>query len=448
MSTPLWLCIPFAGLLFCIAVLPLVKGEWWEANQPLVVAGWSILFILPFGFLFGAGTALETVLECLVNDYLTFIVLLFGLFCVAGNITMEGDLAGSPRVNIILLTIGTLLSSWIGTTGASMLMVRPVIKMNAWRRNRSHILVFFIFLVSNIGGCLTPIGDPPLLMGFSRGVPFFWSLHLFPIMLFNMAALLTIFYFIDRKRYCRDMARGRKPDISKPGTKIQLRGLHNLIFLVMIVAAVGLSGILPDQPMFQDPQGHVRGIHIFGEVVLSFPAIIEILIILLAAFLSFRTTDPVIRTKNHFTWGAIQEVGTLFIGIFITMQPALAILKGMGADLGITEPYQMFWTTGVLSSFLDNTPTYLVFLTTAGAIGFTDGLVTTLGCVPVKVLTAISCGAVFMGANTYIGNAPNFMVKAIADENGIHMPSFFKYIGWSLMVLVPVFLLDTLLFFR
>ena len=445
---PMWLCIPFAGLLFCIAVLPLVKAEWWESHQPLAVAGWSLLFILPFGFLYGAGAALETVLECLVNDYLTFIVLLFGLFCVAGNITMEGDLAGSPRVNIILLTIGTLLSSWIGTTGASMLMVRPVIKMNAWRRNRSHILVFFIFLVSNIGGCLTPIGDPPLLMGFSRGVPFFWSLHLFPIMLFNMVVLLVIFYFIDRKRYCRDMARGRKPDISKPGTKIRIRGLHNLIFLAMIVAAVVLSGILPDQPMFQDPQGHVRGIHIFGEVVLSFPAIIEILIILLAAFLSFRTTDPVIRTKNHFTWGAIQEVGTLFIGIFITMQPALAILKGMGADLGITEPYQMFWTTGVLSSFLDNTPTYLVFLTTAGAIGFTDGLVTTLGCVPVKVLTAISCGAVFMGANTYIGNAPNFMVKAIADENGIHMPSFFKYIGWSLMVLVPVFLLDTLLFFR
>ena len=448
MTIPLWLCIPFAGLLFCIAVLPLVKGEWWESHQPLVVAGWSLLFIIPFAVLFGAGTAAETVLECLVNDYLTFIVLLFGLFCVAGNITMEGDLAGSPRVNIILLTIGTLLSSWIGTTGASMLMVRPVIKMNAWRRNRSHILVFFIFLVSNIGGCLTPIGDPPLLMGFSRGVPFFWSLHLFPIMLFNMAVLLIIFYFIDRKRYCRDMARGRKPDISKPGTQIQIRGLHNLIFLAMIVAAVVLSGILPDQPVFQDAEGHVRGIHIFGEVVLSFPAIIEILIILFAAFLSFKTTDPIIRKKNHFTWGAIQEVGTLFIGIFITMQPALSILKGMGAGLGITEPYQMFWTTGVLSSFLDNTPTYLVFLTTAGAIGFTDGLATTLGLVPVKVLTAISCGAVFMGANTYIGNAPNFMVKAIADENGIHMPSFFRYIGWSVMVLFPVFLLDTLLFFR
>lgn len=244
------------------------------------------------------------------------------------------------------------------------------------------------------------------------------------------------------------MARGRKPDISKPGTKIQIRGLHNLIFLAMIVAAVVLSGILPDQPIFRDVEGNIKGIHIFGEVVFSIPALIEIAVILLAAFLSFRTTDPIIRKKNHFTWGAIQEVGILFIGIFITMQPALAILKGMGADLGITQPYQMFWTTGVLSSFLDNTPTYLVFLTTAGATGFSEGLSTALGMVPVKMLMAISCGAVFMGANTYIGNAPNFMVKAIADENGIHMPSFFRYIGWSFMILIPVFLLDTFIFFR
>lgn len=446
-SIPIWFCIPFAGLLFCIAVLPLIKGEWWEKHQPVVVVLWSLLFIVPFGAAYGAGTALETVLECIINDYLTFIVLLFGLFCVAGNITMEGDLAGSPRVNIILLTIGTLLSSWIGTTGASMLMVRPVIKMNAWRRHRSHIMVFFIFLISNIGGCLTPIGDPPLLMGFSRGVPFFWSLHLLPVMLFNMVVLLFIFYWIDRRAYCRDIARGRKPDISKPGTKIKIQGLHNLIFLVMIVAAVVLSGILPDQPWMQDAQGNVLGIHIFGEVVLSLPALIEIAIILLAAFLSFRTTSPDIRKKNHFTWGAIQEVAVLFVGIFITMQPALAILKGMGASLGITEPFQMFWVTGALSSFLDNTPTYLVFLTTAGAIGFQSGIVTTLGQIPVKVLTAISCGAVFMGANTYIGNAPNFMVKAISDENGIRMPSFFGYIFWSLKILVPVFLLDTLLFF-
>lgn len=447
LSVPIWFCIPFAGLLLCIALFPLFKGEWWDKHQPLVVALWSLLFVIPFGVCFGAGTALETVLECLINDYLTFIVLLFGLFCVAGNITVDGDLAGSPRVNVILLAIGTLLSSWIGTTGASMLMVRPVIKMNAWRKHRSHIMVFFIFLISNIGGCLTPIGDPPLLMGFSRGVPFFWSLNLFPVFLFNVVVLLFIFYRIDKRAYRLDIARGRKPDISKPGTRIKIQGLHNLIFLVMIVAAVVLSGVLPDQPWMQNAQGEVLGIHIFGEVRFTLPSLIEIVMILLAAFLSFRTTSHEIRKKNHFTWGAIQEVAVLFIGIFITMQPALAILKSAGSSLGLTEPYQMFWATGALSSFLDNTPTYLVFLTTAGADGFASGIATTLGVVPPKVLMAISCGAVFMGANTYIGNAPNFMVKSISDENGIHMPSFFGYILWSLRVLIPVFLLDTILFF-
>lgn len=447
MVPPLALCIPFAGILLCIAIMPLVKGEWWEKHQPIVVAIWSLLFIIPFAVLYGAGTATETVLECIINDYLTFIVLLFGLFCVSGNITMEGDLAGSPRVNIILLTIGTLLSSLIGTTGSSMLMVRPVIKMNSWRKHRSHIMVFFIFLVSNIGGCLTPIGDPPLLMGFSRGVPFFWSLHLFPVLLFNMVVLLFIFYWIDRRAYCRDIARGRMPDISKPGTKISLKGLHNIIFLVMIVAAVILSGVMPDLPMFKDAEGAVKGIHIFGEVTLTFPSIIEMAIILLAAFLSFKTTNPEIRKKNHFTWGAIKEVAILFAGIFITMQPALMILKSIGGGLGLTKPIQMFWVTGALSSFLDNTPTYLVFLTTAGAMDFAKGLATTLGNVPAEMLMAISCGAVFMGANTYIGNAPNFMVKSISDENGIRMPSFFGYMLWSLCILVPVFILDTLVFF-
>jgi Na+/H+ antiporter NhaD/arsenite permease-like protein len=440
-------CIPFACLLLCIAIFPLVKEAWWEKNRPYAVALWSLLFVIPFAVKYGVGTAAETVLDCLINDYLTFIVLLFGLFCVAGNITLEGDLAGSPRVNVLLLGIGTLLSSWIGTTGASMLMVRPVIKMNAWRKNKAHIMVFFIFLISNIGGCLTPIGDPPLLMGFSRGVPFFWSLNLFPVFLFNMVVLLFIFYWIDRKAYCRDISKGLKPDISKPGTEIKLEGLHNIIFIVMIVAAVILSGVLPDLDVFKTAEGTVRGIHIFGEVTLTFPAIIEVAIILLAAFLSFKTTNPKIRKKNHFTWNAIEEVAVLFIGIFITMQPALMILKSMGASLGLTHPFQMFWVTGALSSFLDNTPTYLVFLTTAGAMSFTEGIVTTLGTVPVKMLMAISCGAVFMGANTYIGNAPNFMVKSISDENGIKMPSFFGYLLWSLCILVPVFILDTLIFF-
>lgn len=444
---PLALCIPFAGLLLCIAVLPLIKGEWWEAHQPLVVAFWSVLFIVPFAVLFGGGHMLETVLECIVGDYLTFIVLLFGLFCVSGNISMEGDLAGSPRINVGLLLIGTLLSSWIGTTGASMLMVRPVIKMNSWRRRKSHIMIFFIFLISNIGGCLTPIGDPPLLMGFMRGVPFFWSLHLLPMFLFNVAVLLFVFYWLDRRAYRKDIAQGCKPDISKPGTEVKLIGLHNLIFLVMIVAAVILSGTLPNMPAFQTAEGGVRGIRIFGEVTLTYPAMIEMGIILLAAWLSFKTTNKEVRRKNHFTWGAIKEVAVLFIGIFITMQPALMILKANGASLGITEPWQMFWSTGALSSFLDNTPTYLVFLTTAGSLGYTAGMSTSLGVVPIAMLEAISCGAVFMGANTYIGNAPNFMVKAISDENGIRMPSFFGYIGWSLAFLVPVFVLDMLVFF-
>ena len=440
-------CIPFAGLLLCIAVLPLVKAEWWEAHQPHAVVFWSLLFVLPFAFVYGPGQAFEKVLECIVDDYLTFIILLFGLFCVSGNITLEGDLAGSPRINVGLLLIGTMLSSWIGTTGASMLMVRPIIKMNAWRKRRSHIMVFFIFLISNIGGCLTPIGDPPLLMGFMRGVPFFWSLHLFPVLLFNVVILLTIFYFLDRRAYRKDIAEGLKPDISKPGTEVHILGLHNLIFLAMIVAAVILSGTLPGMAAFQDAEGAVRGIHLFGEVTLTYPALIEVVIILAAAFLSFKTTNVEIRRKNHFTWGAIQEVAVLFVGIFITMQPALMILKANGASLGLNKPFEMFWATGCLSSFLDNTPTYLVFLTTAGALGFTEGMPTILGTVPVAMLEAISCGAVFMGANTYIGNAPNFMVKSISDENGIRMPSFFGYLLWSITFLIPVFLLDMLVFF-
>lgn len=440
-------CIPFAGILLCIALFPLVMPTWWEEHQAPVVLAWSLAFIVPFVMGFGAHHTAEVVLECIINDYLTFIVLLFGLFCVAGNITLEGDLAGSPRINVGLLLFGTLLSSWVGTTGASMLMVRPIIKMNSWRKRKRHIMIFFIFLISNIGGCLTPIGDPPLLMGFMRGVPFFWSLRLLPILAFNAAVLLFVFYHLDMRAYRKDIAEGRKPDISKPGTEIRIAGLHNLIFLAAIVVAVLLSGTLPSLPLFRNADGTVRGIPILGEVTLTWPAVIEIAIILASAWLSFRTTSAKVRTENHFTWGAIKEVAILFIGIFITMQPALMILKANGASLGLDSPYQMFWATGALSSFLDNTPTYLVFLTTAGSLGFTEGLATALGTVPAKMLVAISCGAVFMGANTYIGNAPNFMVKSISDENGVRMPSFFGYILWSLGFLIPVFILDTLIFF-
>ena len=443
-AIPVWLCIPFAGLLLSIAVMPLIKPDWWEKHQPLAVAFWSVLFIVPFAAKYGMFTMGETVLECVVNDYLTFIILLFGLFCVAGNITIDGEFAGSPRINTALFVLGTLLSSVIGTTGSSMLLVRPFIKMNSWRKRKSHIMIFFIFLISNMGGCLTPIGDPPLLMGFMRGVPFFWSLKLFHILIFNMIILLMLFYFLDRRAYRKDIAEGRKPDIREPGTHVRIVGLHNLIYVAMIVGAVILSGMLPGMSAFQNADGTVKGIHILGEVTLGFPSVIEIVIILLAAFLSFKTTKEEVRIRNHFTWGAIQEVAVLFIGIFITMQPALMILKANGAELGINKPFEMFWATGALSSFLDNTPTYLVFLTTAGALGFKSGVVTTLGSVPVKMLEAISCGAVFMGANTYIGNAPNFMVKSMSDENGVRMPSFFGYMVWSLTCLIPVFIIDML----
>ena len=262
-NIPLWLCIPFAGLLLCIAIFPLVKGEWWDKNKGWAVLIWSLLFIIPFAVKYGAGETAETVLECIVNDYLSFIVLLFGLFCVSGNINLEGDFVGSPRMNTGLLAIGTLLSSCIGTTGASMLLVRPMIQMNSWRRNKSHIMVFFIFLISNMGGCLTPIGDPPLLMGFMRGVPFTWSLRLFPVLIFNMVILLTVFYFIDRRAYRRDIALGMRPDISRPTTTLKVNGLHNIIFMIMIVAGVVLSGVLPGMKAFQNADGSVISVPIF-----------------------------------------------------------------------------------------------------------------------------------------------------------------------------------------
>ena len=441
-SISLLFCIPFLGMLLSIAVFPLVKPAWWERNQKYAVIAWSLLFLIPFAIRYGFGVMSEQLLEVIVGDYFTFIVLLFGLFCVSGNITIEGELRGSPKANVILLLIGTLLSSWIGTTGASMVMIRPLIRANKWRSRKTQVVVFFIFLVSNIGGCLTPVGDPPLLMGFMRNVPFFWSLRLIPIMILNVVILLVIFYILDSRAYRKDLAEGIVPEVAK-GEKEAIRvvGAHNIIFLAAIVVAVILSGILPSTKVFGG------GIRIFGEVKLTYAAIIEVVIILAAAFLSFKTTNKSVREDNHFSWGAIQEVAVLFIGIFITMIPALLILKAKGAELGLTEPWQMFWVTGAMSSFLDNTPTYLVFLTTAGTLGATAGLQTSVGIVPQIMLEAISCGAVFMGANTYIGNAPNFMVKSIAEENGIRMPSFFGYMTWSLRFLIPVFIIDMLIFF-
>lgn len=441
-TLPIWFCIPFAGMLLCIAICPLVIGRWWEKNKQYAVIFWSLAFLIPFAFYAGLNMAADQVLEVIFGDYITFIVLLFGLFCVAGNICLEGDLVGTPKLNVLLLLIGTLLSSWIGTTGASMVMIRPLIRANKWRHRKVQVIVFFIFLVSNIGGCLTPVGDPPLLMGFMNGVDFFWSMNILPVLIINVILLLALFFVLDTRAYKKDLADGAKPDITGDRAPLRLRGAHNILFLVMIVGAVILSGLLPKiLPFFE------QSVHIYDEVEIGDASIFEVVLILLAAFLSFKTTKKEIREENNFTWDAIQEVAILFIGIFITMIPALLILKAQGAALGIEKPWQFFWITGCLSSFLDNTPTYLVFFTTAASLGFTDGIKTVLGYIPQVILMAISCGAVFMGAITYIGNAPNFMVRSIAEENGIKMPSFFSYMAWSISCLVPVFLIDMLIFF-
>ncbi|MGB9793311.1 MAG: sodium:proton antiporter, partial [Desulfofundulus sp.] len=446
---PWWSVLPFVGMLLSIAICPLVNAHWWEHNMWKVSLFWSLVFFVPFLAAFGSATAFTKVVEVYLLDYLPFIILLFGLFVVAGGVTLRGTLRGSPASNSLLLLLGTALASWIGTTGASMLMIRPVIRANEWRRYKAHIIIFFIFLVSNIGGALTPLGDPPLFLGFLRGVPFFWTMRLILPMGFNVLVLLTLYYILDAYFYRKE----NLPAAKEEEAELRIEGVQNFLCLGIIIGAVILSGILAKTPAFSDPKtGNLYGITILRHgdeaVVLPYINIIRDLAILLAAFLSWKTTPMAIRENNRFTWGPIKEVAVLFAGIFMTMIPALAILHARGAELGLTKPAQFFWAAGALSSFLDNAPTYLVFLTTAASLGATSGVPTTLGIVTPKMLMAVSCGAVFMGANTYIGNAPNFMVRSIAEENNIRMPSFFGYMGWSIGILIPLFILDTLLFFR
>jgi len=444
---PAWSVIPFIGMLLSIAVIPLTHPHWWEKNMHVPAGIWSLVFIIPFAFAYGFSEAWFRLLESMLLDYVPFIVLLFGLFVAAGGIAVRGTLPGTPKVNMLILFIGTMLASWIGTTGAAMVMIRPLIRANKWRKKAAHVIVFFIFLVANIGGCLTPLGDPPLFMGFQRGVPFTWTFHLAPFLLLNMIILFAAFYFIDCHFCKKELAEGRSPldELSESEKEpIRIEGLHNLIFIGMIIVGVIANGLLPKEFAFFADNA---GIPVYDEIVFPYATIVEIIIILVAAFLSLKTTKESIHELNGFSHAPIIEVATLFLGIFITMIPALIFLKVHGAQLGIHDPWQLFWATGFLSSFLDNTPTYLVFLQTAGAIGSTTGIHTSVGTVSQIMLEAISAGAVFMGANTYIGNAPNFMVKSIAEENGIKMPSFFGYMGWSIAILIPTFIIDTVVFF-
>ena len=444
-SLPIWSIIPFVGMLLSIAIMPLVIPVWYEKHQLLVAIGWALLFCIPFAVFHGTHELAYELAESIVLDYVPFIVLLLGLFVVTGGIAIKGLIVGTTRNNVIMLAVGTILSSWIGTTGSAMLLVRPMLRANEWRKNKAHIFIFFIFLVANIGGCLTPLGDPPLFLGYLRGVPFFWTLqHIWPLLVVNTVVLCVVFALIDRHFVKKETAEGRSPaDLLPEGQKaekLHIEGGINFLYIVMIIAAVILNGTLSDisQTLYIPLMDGINlGLNFFVEIGLIGAAII----------LSLVTTPKNCRKHNEFGWGPIAEVAKLFIGIFITMIPALIILRSNGASLGIDSPLKFFWATGLLSSFLDNSPTYVVFLTTAGALGATEGIVTTVGTVAVQELLAISAGAVFMGAITYIGNAPNFLVKNIAEIKGVKMPSFFGYMKWSVGILVPLFIIDSLLFF-
>ena len=433
--------IPFIGILLSIALVPLINHHFWEKHFGKISFFWALSFIIPFYLLTHSfSSVVYELLHVLLLEYFPFIILLLSLFTVAGGICIKGELVATPKLNLLLLGIGTALASWMGTTGAAMLLIRPVLRANKWRVNKVHVVVFFIFLVANIGGALTPLGDPPLFLGFLHGVSFFWTTeYLFTSFLYVSIIVLIVFYLIDTYYYNKET---KIPDKRTNFKEIEVLGKINFIFLLLVISAVLMSG-------FWNPHIHydVMGVHV------QLQNILRDILLLIIAFCSLKMTKSEIRAMNGFTWFPILEVGKLFIGIFITIIPAIAILKaGKDGDLGFIVSLltdnagnslnsMYFWLTGILSSFLDNAPTYLVFFNTAG--GDPVELMTSMS----STLLAISAGAVFMGAMTYIGNAPNFMVRAIAEESGVKMPSFFGYMLWSFGILGLIFISYSLLFF-
>jgi Na+/H+ antiporter NhaD/arsenite permease-like protein len=438
--SPLWI-VPFAGILLSIALMPLTAPGFWHHHFGKTTAFWTLAFVVPFAVQFGPAITAHEVLHTLLSEYLPFIILLFALFTVSGGIHVGGNLHGTPALNTGLLALGTGLASVMGTTGAAMLLIRPVLRANDHRRHRAHVVVFFIFLVANIGGALTPLGDPPLFLGFLKGVDFFWTTRamLLPTLCAS-AVLLAAFYLIDRWMMRREPAPRRDPT---PDAPIRIDGAINFLLLGGILAAVLMSGMWQPE----------RSVDVLGVRVELQNAARDALLLALA-FASWRWTPRRARAANHFNFAPMLEVAMLFAGIFLTIIPALAILRagheGVFAPMlqllsradGTPSDTLYFWLTGALSSFLDNAPTYLVFFNLAG------GDAATLMGPLASTLTALSAGAVFMGANTYIGNAPNFMVKSIAESRGVRMPSFLGYLGWSMLVLLPLYALLTLLFFR
>jgi Na+/H+ antiporter NhaD/arsenite permease-like protein len=440
---PLWSTIPFLGMLLSIALFPLFAPKFWHNHFGKISAFWALAAVVPFTVLY-KGPAVHEFLHIILADYVPFVILLSALYTVSGNILLRGTLVGTPVVNTIILMIGTLLASWMGTTGAAMLLIRPFLRANSHRKNRTFMVVFFIILVANVGGSLTPLGDPPLFLGFLRGVPFFWTFQLVPQMASAAGILLVLYFIMDSYFFRKEGGRALRDAAEKEPLRVD--GAHNLVLLAGIVGAVLMSGIV-----------HWGELGILG-VHLSTVDVARDAILILIAVLSLLTTRKEIREDNEFTWFPMQEVAILFIGIFLTMMPCLKILQaGEKGELGfladaVREPFHYFWITGLLSSFLDNAPTYLTFL--SSLLGkFYPGVesreaVAHLIKEHALYLDAISVGAVFFGANTYIGNAPNFMVRSIAEETGTPMPSFFGYmIKYSIPVLVPVFVLITFVFY-
>lgn len=443
-SLSVWWGLPFAGVLLSIALVPLFAPIFWHHHFGKVSAAWALAFLLPFAAVFGAGAAGAAVLHAALAEYIPFIILLTALFTVAGGIHVRGNLHGSPGLNTAILAVGAVLASFMGTTGASMLLIRPLIRANDNRRHQVHVVVFFIFIVSNAGGALTPLGDPPLFLGFLKGVDFFWTLqHVWPQTLFLIGVLLALFYALD-SWYHHRREEIRPVDPTPDGAPgLGLEGKANLGLLAVVVGLVLLSGLWDSGVVW-----HLAG----AELTLQ--GLVRDLGLVGVALLSLRITPASAHEGNQFGWGPMQEVAKLFAAIFLTIVPVIAMLRA-GVDgpfaavvQAVTRPdgapdnAMYFWATGALSSFLDNAPTYLVFFNTAG--GDPQTLMTTLA----PTLVAISLGAVFMGANTYIGNAPNLMVKAIAEDRGVRMPSFFGYMAWSVGILVPLLALITWIWFR
>ena len=436
-ALPTWTVLPFVGLLLSIAILPLAAPRFWETNRNKGIV--TALLALPVAIYLVAAHGAAGVAELVekAKEYVSFIVLLASLFVVTGGIYVRGSLSGTPLMNSGVLGLGALLASWIGTTGASVLLIRPLLRANVARERKAHIVVFFIFVVSNCGGLLTPLGDPPLFLGFLKGVPFGWTLRLWPHWLLVNGLLLVIFNVWDQRVLARE-------ERERPGSQLEavlqheplgIDGAANFGFLAAIVAVLYAAGSGAGNAGEPWPFGVQEGLMAF------------------VTLLAYATTPGRIRSANAFGLGPIIEVAVLFAGLFVTMAPALLLLNANAKQFGIAEPWQFFWAAGLLSSFLDNAPTYLTFAATACGL---EGIALegrylaqylALGPRAAETLAAISVGAVFMGANTYIGNGPNFMVKAIAEQAGVRMPSFFGYLAYSGGVLIPLFGIATFVFF-